>query len=437
MGGPSRTRSRLILAAILLVQAGGVALVTAALIKPLAPAHWGDWRIYERYSRNLLRGDLPGASFAMEYPPAALVPLTLPRLVLPGGADAPPGAYHRSLFAFNLLWAALATVAVARTASAIAGDDRAGLRAAAATSMLVVASSLILPFRYDAFPMMLAAFAVMCAVTRRPTWAGLWLGLGIAAKLYPVVFVPAVAIYFLRAGRNGRRDAARVVVASAVPGLLCLVPYALLRTTAFANFLHYHTLRGLQIESTWAGVVMLAKLAGVTTATVVHNFGAEHVAGPWADVLKRIQPPVAAAGLLAATALAWRWMTPRRADGSGAAAELPASPGRQLVRACLAVLLVFLLTNKVFSTQFVVWPIPLVAVAPAVDPRLRRLPVLMFLVTALTMHGFPYDYLGLVHMNAAPVLFLNARNALVAAMLVAVVWGAGEPRRHEGTKHNS
>jgi len=418
---------RLLLTCILLFQLGAVALVTRATLVALVGAHEGDWRIYERYATRFLNGDLPYVSFAMEYPPAAMIPLALPALVLPEGATS--REYQASFFVFNVLWSVLMTLTVASTARVLRPDnpDRAALGAAAGCALLFAASALIFPFRYDVFPLLMSMLGIRCALTRRPVASGLWLGLGVASKIYPGVFIPMVMIWFwraksegLRARSDGWRDALKVGVCGALPLAVCLVPYVLLETTAYLNFLRYHALRGLQIESVWAGVIMAGHRLGLTDASVVHNYGAQHVNGAWAGWMLKVQPVVSGIAILAVLIKAWRGMAPGRSD---------ADRLNCFVNLSLAMLLAFMAFNKVFSTQFVVWPIGLVALASVTGNR--RLPLLWFVVVLLTLHGFPYDYWGLVNMNPAPVVALNARNALVVMMLVILCAGRRAERNGE------
>ncbi|HEX2756519.1 MAG TPA: hypothetical protein VHM48_13710, partial [Candidatus Limnocylindrales bacterium] len=48
----------------------------------------GDLSVYRRYGLQVLGGSIPYLDFHVEYPPLALVPMTLPLLALPpGGID--------------------------------------------------------------------------------------------------------------------------------------------------------------------------------------------------------------------------------------------------------------------------------------------------------------------------------------------------------------
>src|SRR3954469_21733675 len=60
-----------------------IALLTVGLVTLPGIAQWHalDLSIYYQDSLQLLRGRVPYRDFALEYPPLALLPFTLPRLV--------------------------------------------------------------------------------------------------------------------------------------------------------------------------------------------------------------------------------------------------------------------------------------------------------------------------------------------------------------------
>ncbi len=96
--------------------------------------------------------------------------------------------------------------------------------------------------------------------------------------------------------------------------------------------------------------------------------------------------------------------------------EEQAADGRvtseSLIAYSVAALLVFIVTNKVFSPQYVIWLLPL---APLL--RLRQASALLA-ICVLTIVQFPFNYDHLLDMELLPVLLLNLRNLLVVALLL-------------------
>lgn len=75
----------------------------------------------------------------------------------------------------------------------------------------------------------------------------------------------------------------------------------------------------------------------------------------------------------------------------------------------------FVLVNKVFSPQYIVWLIPFVALAE------RRVMVLFFVIAALTIYVYPFHWQEFTAGRLVPVLALNVRNLLGIGLLVMLV----------------
>jgi hypothetical protein len=87
-----------------------------------------------------------------------------------------------------------------------------------------------------------------------------------------------------------------------------------------------------------------------------------------------------------------------------------------LIAYALVSLLIFMLTNKVLSPQFVIWLLPFVALLPVPQYSLG------LAATALTIMIFPFNYDGLVRLETPIVLLLNLRNLVLAGLTASVLW---------------
>jgi hypothetical protein len=391
--------NRTLLAGLLALQA----IVQAAIVLLTRPVvfnrHLMDLTVYFRYSLDLLRGQVPYRDFAMEYPPLALLPFTLPRLVV-FGQDLSFETYVRLFLLENVVFSTLVGLALAWTLAP--WRPRRAVPALAIYTLFVAIVAPLLPWRYDLFPALLTALALLCVVRGRPSWAGLWLGLGVAAKLYPVVLLPIVGAYYL--ARADWRALIRVALGFAAALLLTLLPFAFVGPASLASFLRYHEMRGLQVESLPAGVIILAHVFGLVAAKLNFNYGALHLVSPLATPALRWLPLALLAiyGVVLVAALA-RFRHEQVASG--------AISNESLVAYLAAALLTFIVTNKVFSPQYLIWLLPFA-------PLLRRRQAALFAaICAITIVLFPFDYDDLLAMHLLPVLLLNLRNALVVALL--------------------
>ena len=375
-----------------------IALLTVVLVTLPSIARWHalDLSIYYQDSLQLLLGRLPYRDFALEYPPLALLPFALPRLV----------TFGVRIDFIGYVWLFLIENAIFSTLIALVIAQIRGLRAAwpalALYALLVAVVAPLLPWRYDLFPALLTALALLCLVRQRPGWAGIWLGLGVAAKLYPAVLLLLFGAYYL-AGKN-RPALLRLALGSAGALAATLLPFVLIAPGPLLSFLRYHELRGLQLESLPAGVIVLAHVLGMTPARLEFNYGALHVASPLVGVVLRWLP-VAFIVIFGAVLL----------SGWARFREEPAANGRvtnaSLMAYSVAALLAFIITNKVFSPQYIIWLLPF---APLL--RLRQASLLLA-IFALTIVLFPFNYDHLLGMELLPVLLLNLRNLLTAALL--------------------
>ena len=396
-----------------------LALLAGSHFSWLLVARWhGDVLIYARYAEQVMQGALPYRDFTLEYPPLALVPFVLPRLLVLGGElDA---EQYRTLF---LLQSALYVWLISLVALALA-ERRRG-QVTLWMTVLVSVLSPFLPWRFDLFPALLTALAVLAAVRVRAGASGVWLGLGVAAKLYPLVVGPLLGVYVFTAGRAAAPTNTQPVAVWHPLALLryCLggamalaatvLPFFLLAPVGLLGFLEYHEQRGLQIESVAGGAVLLGRLLGLTEASMDFNYGAFHLASPWADALLPILTPllIVLYGLL--MILAWRALR-LRTNRLGLGATGGERVHRLIALVCAALLL-FITTSKVFSPQYLVWLLPF---APLLRPR--QIALFAGICTA-TVAIFPFGYDALLALERWAVLLLNARNAATVLLLVWLV----------------
>lgn len=393
----------------------GIAALIAALLMTIALAtlptvgqwHAGDLKLYFNDSQQLVRGKLPYRDFAIEYPPLALAPFVLPWLLAAGRPL--PFTDYVVLFLLQNVFSCIVLALALAAICARAAFSRAVLPTLALYAAQVVATAPLLPWRYDLFPALLTGLALLAAARGRPGWAGIWLGLGVAAKLYPVVLLPVFGLYYL-AGRE-RRALGQLALGAAAGTLAPLLPFLLAAPRELAAFLSYHQLRGLQLESLPAGLILFAHVFGRAAAKLEFNYGALHLVSPATGAVLRWLPLAFVLAYALVAAGAWSRLREARTPAQAAQSNAPAV--ELLAGFCAAALLVFIVTNKVFSPQYLIWLLPF---APLLHPRQALLLLLASLITTLL---FPFDYASLIAMNPLPVLLLNMRNLL---MLVLLGW---------------
>ena len=359
-----------------------------------------DVYLYFQNAEALAHGHLPYSGFPFEYPPLALVPMTVPYLVWPGGP--PPFEVYHWLF---LGWEAALLVALVGTLGAIAqrvwpadGSRTVAIRLVVLT--IVAAPSLA--WRFDLFPALLSALAVLAALQGRAGVAGAAVALGVLAKLYPAVLVPAIVLPWILS-RDWQRVAKFALVGAAIFVFVAGLVFGLVGDAIWSP-ITYQNERGLQAESIGAGLLLLRAVVTETPARLTFDHSAVHVAGPWAERILAIQLPILIAALGGIALIAYRRF---RVDVERLGSIDPAS----LVTAVAATIAALLVTNKVFSVQYVVWLLPFAALLP------RRQFWLFAVIAALSVGIHPLNYDKLIEEQPPVIYLLNVRNALVVGLL--------------------
>ncbi|HEX7937726.1 MAG TPA: glycosyltransferase 87 family protein [Gemmatimonadaceae bacterium] len=374
--------------------------LAAALFARIGGAHMQDLSHYLDSAHHVMAGQVPYRDFAFEYPPLALLPITLPGLFC---RTMTIQQYGWFLVLFNAAWSCGIALCVWFMARRWMSEPRA-LAAVGMYLGLTVLGAAVFPFRFDLFPTLLTALALLLAMQERPALSGVALGLGIATKLYPVVLAPVLAARWMAAG--DRRATARFALATAGVALAAMAPFLIAAPHDFFSFLRYHQQRGLQIESVAAGRLMLRHAAGNLRLGVVENFGAIHLQSPAASAVLPFLLPAFALCLGGLTLLSYRCF---RSE----VAEAGRSSDATLAGCAAMSLLIFLFANKVLSPQYLAWLLPFVSLVrwPAYAATVAA--------TVLTVALFPFNYGSLVGLETAAIAALNARNLLLA---LAMLW---------------
>ncbi len=375
--------------------------IVSAIVVILASPRDGDPLVFLSIADRIASGAIPYLEFPVEYPPLALLPLVLPRILV--GVDSSPLAYQ---FAFGLVSLAIAVF----TGAVVVWLARKGWSAQSERNSLLVFLALALAlsvsviWRFDIVPAFLTIAAVAAVAAGRPTWAGLALGLGVATKLYPAFLAPVLLAYYL----CGRRWSAAAYFGFGLittVGAVFLLAYLVAGPDSL-SFLNYQRDRGIEIESVVGGLALLADNVADVNARVFFGFGSFQVESPVIDALAApvfITEVVLALALLVAGAFAFT----RESRTSGFV-----SPPT-LIAFIVATLLLAMLTNKVLSPQYLCWLLPFGALLP------RRQAFLLVLICTLTTVVYPLAFDGLRAADPPVVAALNLRNVL---LLVLFVW---------------
>jgi hypothetical protein len=354
---------------------------------PFSADSVGDLFVYGSYKELMQHGLVPYRDFVFEYPPGALIPIRL------AGGDI-------DYLSLTMLGCAIVT----QLAAWGAGGPVAGWLMAA---LPPVAGALVRT-HFDLFPTALAVAGlalVLTAAAARPRRGLVELGfvvlaLGTMVKLWPAVLAAVGFCWLL--GRGERRLAVRAGVLFALVVLASGLPFVALGGFP-GKMVAFHLDRPVQIESTAATVLEVVGGSHVTGDPVVHDrFKSNGLDGGAADVVAALST----LARLVCAALILRL-----------AARRPTRDG--LVLSALAITLAFVVFSKVLSPQYVVWLLPLAAVAAGHGRVLA--PALVAAASLTTQLWFPAHYFDVVFQHGWAVVAVGVRNALLLAALAATV----------------
>jgi len=393
-----------------------VLAATAAFAVVWAVLHYGfyadnhivDTPVYQGYGNAMVNGQVPYEDFSVEYPPAALPLFAVPSLVV--SADGSDAGYDR-VFGFLMAICGAATIALVAVTLA---RDRAGPERLWGATLFVALAPLalgsVLLTRFDLWPAALVAAALAALVSGRDRLALGALGLGIAAKVYPLVLLPIFLAWTWK--RRGRREALAALAVAAAVVAVCVLPFLALSPHGVWESSLRQTTRPLQIETLGGSVLLALHHVLGMHLTVLTSHGSQNLSGGAADALAVVQSVIEVAVLLAI----WRWF-----------ARGPADAGR-LFRASAGAVCAFVVFGKVLSPQFLIWLVPLVALV-----RGRRglvAATVLGVCCVLTQLWFPYRYWRLVlHFDTAASWLVLVRDLGLLALLAFLLW----PRREAAT----
>ncbi len=324
------------------------------------------------FQRGLDEGSGPYGARPLEYPPVLAVRIWLAAVL----AHALPGEATVLTFTVtNGLLVVVEVLVILDLLRRLGLGPRRLLWWAAAPTLFLYAF-----YNWDTLPIALLLGAVLLHVRGKHTASGVLAGLGAAAKVFPGFLVPLVVLALL--ARRRPRAALMHGGAAALVFVAVHVPAYLLAPGGWDRFYELSSRRGMHVDSLWYLLVRLG--------------------GPELDAAALSTASLLAFGVSATAVVAFGVRRRRPEDWW------------QLI---LPVLVCFLLANKVYSPQYTLWLVPLMALV------LRRAaPFIAVVLADLLVHavefphlagsagfgdGLPYPVLGLaVALRAAALLWL-------------------------------
>jgi uncharacterized membrane protein len=344
-GGRFWTAGRIVLA---------LACLTLALHwvqkSPCRDAHWTDLQQYTKFcytdvialygaEGGLSQGGVPYLDYALEYPVLTGALMAATGLPVHAVGDGRPG-FNQFMWFYDLNALALLAGAVATVVMLLALRRRRPWDVA----MFAVAPALLLSatVNWDLLAITLAVGGMLAWARRRPVLAGVLLGLGTAAKLWPgFLFLPLIFLA-IRAGKH--RPVWMSVGVGVGTWLVANAPVMIANFDNWLRFMRLNTERAVD----WGTLWYVGRYFDGLWRT-----GQPGDRGPFQWLSAHVDPYLnwTSYALFAAACAGIAYLT------------LRATHRPRFAALAFLVVAAFLLTSKVWSQQFVLWLLPLVVLA--------------------------------------------------------------------------
>ncbi len=316
---------------------------------------------------------VPWRDFLFEYPPGALAAILLPSLFVSDMTS--------YLVAFNLEMEAFLTLAVVfavRTADRLGAD---GTKTLAQSLLLTAALGVIAVRRFDPCVAFAISGAIYALAARRPGLFGTAFAFGVVLKGVPIVLAPLFALWFF-ARRDWRGFWAASASFALIFGVIAIGYLTAAGPHALDSFA-YHADRPIQMESIYGAFLM--EFRTLAHVSIEHSFGSYNIVSPFEPPLRSVAALAVVCGLLVAWAWGYRRIRAAKDDRERLIAVILASS------ACLVAVISL---GKVSNASYLVWLIPVGALAGALsagDGRWR-----LVIACALAQVVYPFLYTTII-----------------------------------------
>ncbi len=361
---------------------------------------WGDVKLYESIARKIQTGSIPYIDYFFEYPPGSILVYIIPA-VFTSTTEA-----YRRVYEFLSLGAVVLTLVIAHKTF----SEHLKVKNKLVILLNIFSLAVLLPLgleRFDTITMLLVAIAVYLFFKKQEKYRVLCymlLTLGGLIKLYPFLLIPILAIYDVKASNW------KILLKSFFASLLVTSPFLLLilyNTNGLKFFLDYHTSRGLQLESTFSSLLLLLNNLGITKdLKIIYDFATYGVDSSLSNLLAKLSTFIFLFAYVGIIIRLW---------------VLKSLKKPLVVVAAVLSVMSFILFNKVFSTQYFLWLIPITYFSIEIvfsKKSKNLLSSLLFISAVLTILIYPlgWEYLNKGDLLMSVILF--ARNVILLLIFV-------------------
>ena len=363
------------------------------------------------YAQRFSTGLLPYRDFPVEYPPLGTALIVLSGLIHAGPLTE---WLYSTNFALEMLALDLLTLfLVIRLARGLIPGDHSGLFSGLLYTALVAASGAIAQ-KFDLVAGTFCLAAIVAFIRRRDGLAWVMLILAALTKGFPLALAPLFILYHLLEGRPGYRSLYEGLRAGLASSILIGIPLLLVTgVQPLIQSVVYHVDRGVEIESMYAGVLLVGgRFFNLATASY-YNLAdqSQDIHSPLEGLVSGLALPleVVLIGLLY-----WQFYRVFKAR--------PGERDAALIKSALLVMLAFMITFRAFPGHYLLAILPLAAL---VRFQGRRQSVFVGVLLGALLLGQleTVAWLPLLAGQWVGILALVARNSAILATFGVLLGG--------------
>lgn len=364
-----------------------------------------DVHLYYQYTKKLFyEGKIPYIQFPLEYPPLAYLAWLIPAF----------GYNYENFFLIFELQNAVLTIILGvvlyKIIARIIKPNKALLASFAVTVSLIIFSPVNL-VRYDitvALLTLLSIYLFSIYTEKKKVLLAIisWslLIVGFLAKLYPILLMPILFLYHIKQKdfKNLKKIILTFLTIFALPAILLIFA-----KPDLSSLINYHKERPLEVESSYAsGLILADTLSDKFSVDIVFNHQCFELDGPLSHKLAEVSTWI----FLTSAAIVYLTFYINKKQATK----------RLLVHSMLAVSL-FIITNKVFSIQYLIWIIPLLGIVIGlIRSRVKYILMLgLILLPILALYVYPYRFEEFTSGSMVWVRVVNVLKNLLLILLTA------------------
>lgn len=371
-----------------------------------------DIEIYFNSATKVLNGKIPYKDFSLEYPPFALIFFIIPKLFAQN--------YSAYLVAFKIemiFFNVIGTIIIFKIYELLQLDKKYLFSFLSFQTLILGLIGPIILYRYDIVPAILTIISIFYFVKyikeKKEKFAiisWIFLGFSTITKLYPIFIAPLYIIAHFR-NEGSIKKIFKSIIYSSITVLIFLSPFLIYAHNEFFSFLTYHFDRGIQIESIYSSFLLPTKFFG-NEMTIEVRYGAYEVISSQTQFLSQLSLILMIVFSIFIYFL-YFILTKKNLNIE------------YFILFCFLSVSSFIIFNKVFSPQYLVWIyflIPLVAFSLK-DRKNKIIFILVICVISLfTQLLYPYFYHSLIEISVEGVILLLFRNLLFLFMIFYVIY---------------